>query len=108
MGHIDRPPKAGGTNRYTNEVAIGFDLIRETEVDGDLDKIYGEFNGNIDDSNIAAGAEIDYSKLDLVGRIEPTDLDPTPTSGTLPTGWIPTGSVPGTSIAPHSIGPDQL
>jgi hypothetical protein len=107
MALILRPPKTGGTSRYTSEVQNGFDLIRETEVDGDLDTIYSEFNGGIDDENIRPGASIDYSKLDLHGRIEPGDLDPNPTAP-LPPNWIPSGSVPGASIAPDSIGPSQL
>lgn len=98
MAHIDRPPKTGGTRRYTNEVASGFDLIRETEVDGDLDIVYGEVNGGLDDTNIRPGASIDYSKLDLTGRLQGSDFDPTPTTP-LPPGAFPTGGIDTPSLA---------
>jgi hypothetical protein len=105
MAHIDRPGKTGGTTRYTTEVTAGFDLIRETEVDGDLDTIYGEFNGGIDDTNIRAGASIDYSKLDLTHRITVDDLVP---GFILPTSAIPPGGFPAGSYAPLSIDTPSL
>jgi hypothetical protein len=99
MAHIDRPPKTGGTRRYTNEVAAGFDLIRETEVDGDLDIVYGEVNGGLDDTNIRPGASIDYSKLDLTGRLQGSDFDPTPTTP-LPPGAYGPGGIPVSALPP--------
>jgi hypothetical protein len=107
MAHVDRKPKAGGTTRYTSEVASGFDLIRETEVDRDFDDLYGEFNGGIDDTNIRDGASIDYAKLDLAGRLQGSDFDPTPTTP-LPPGAFPTGGIPVSALPPNSIGLDQL
>ncbi len=111
MAHIDRPGKAGGTSRYTTEVAAGYDLIRETEVDGDLDTIYAEFNGGIDDTNIRAGASIDYSKLDLTHRIIPDDLVPGfafPSGGSISGGSIVPGSIPPGAYAPGSIDTPDL
>jgi|SRR5262245_26310343 len=105
MAHVDRRPKAGGTTQYTTEVAAGFDLIRETEVDLDFNVIYGEFNGGIDDTNIREAASIDYSKLDLTGRIVPGDLA---AGFHLPPGSIPTGGWPPGSYAPGSIDTPDL
>jgi len=105
MAHVDRRPKAGGTTTYTTEVAAGFDLIRETEVDLDFSVIYGEFNGGIDDTNIREAASIDYSKLDLAGRIQPGDLAP---GFHLPPGTIPPGGWPPGSYGPGSIDTPDL
>ena len=53
MGLIQRPVKHLGTRTYQTEVAIDpNDPILDDEVDGDLDTIYAEFNGNIDTTNI--------------------------------------------------------
>jgi|SRR5262245_4182105 len=105
MAHVDRRPKAGGTTQYTTEVAAGFDLIRETEVDLDFNVIYGEFNGGIDDTNIREAASIDYSKLDLAGRLVPGDLAP---GFILPTTAYPPGGIPPGSYAPGSIDTPDL
>jgi hypothetical protein len=110
MAHITRPAKAGGTHRYTDEVAANQDLIRETEVDGDLDTVYDEFNGKIDDTNIKAGASIDYSKLDLAARIKPSDLIPgfqfPAGSNPLPPGGVdtPTLALDATTQFAHQVG----
>lgn len=42
---IARPPKSGGSTEYVTEVALGHDIIRDNEVDGDLDVV---FNGHND------------------------------------------------------------
>jgi hypothetical protein len=106
MAHVDRKPKAGGTTRYTSEVASGFDLIRETEVDRDFDDLYGEFNGGIDDTNIRDGASIDYAKLDLFHRLKPSDLEP---GFTIPAGTVyPPDSIPGGAIAPGTLDKDRF
>jgi hypothetical protein len=105
MAHVDRRPKAGGTTQYTTEVAAGFDLIRETEVDLDFNVLYGEFNGGIDDTNIREAASIDYSKLDLHGRIEAGDLAP---DFHLPTTGFPPGGIPPGSYAPGSVDTPDL
>jgi hypothetical protein len=44
--------------------------------------IYNDYNGNITDSNVAAGAAIEYSKLQLVNSIKSTDLLSTTIIGT--------------------------
>ena len=46
---------------------------------GDLNVLLGQIKqsvNNIEDENVAAGAAIDYSKLDLSGSIKNSDLDP--------------------------------
>jgi hypothetical protein len=43
-----RPPKIGGQTSYVAEVAIGRDLIRDNEVDADLDTIYAAHNALAD------------------------------------------------------------
>lgn len=108
MAVILRGVKVGGNRSYSLEVASGFDLIRETEVDLDFDNIYGEFNGKIDNTNIKELADIDYTKLDLLGKIQGTDLDPnihlppgTVISGG--TGTYPSGSIPPSALQPISI-----
>src|SRR5574341_1230323 len=53
MALIQRPTKTGGNTEYTAEVAAGFRKIKASEVDGDFDTIYNEFNGGIDQANIA-------------------------------------------------------
>lgn len=80
MATILRPTKVGGTRLYTTEVQNGFDLIREDEVDHDLNVVYGEFNGGIDNDNVLVpphtGPRIVYSKLDLFHSIVLSDLAP--------------------------------
>jgi hypothetical protein len=41
---ITRPPKSGGTTEYVTEVALGHDIIRDNEVDGDLDTVFAGHN----------------------------------------------------------------
>jgi hypothetical protein len=107
---ILRPTKSGGTRRYQDEVAAGFDFIRENEVDGDLDTVYTEFNGGIDNDNILVarpGPKIIYEKLDLTGKLQGSDFDPTP--GTpLPPGVFGPGGIPAGSYAPLSIDTGDL
>lgn len=62
-GLINRPNKACGTTTYVDEVAAGCGTILASEVDGDLNLIYGEFDGNITDANVAANAGIQCSKI---------------------------------------------
>jgi hypothetical protein len=42
------------------------DNVTYTDLNGNFDTIYNEFNGNIDDANIKSGAAIAASKLDTV------------------------------------------
>lgn len=44
-------------------------IIRSTEVNDDFDTIYTDYNGNIDDDNIAAGANIAWTKIDKTGAV---------------------------------------
>jgi hypothetical protein len=53
---ITRPPKIGGTTAYVSEVALGHDLIRDNEVDGDLDVIYQAHNDLADAFNAYVAA----------------------------------------------------
>lgn len=62
MPTITRPVKTGGTTRYTDEVTAGFDTIKATEVDADVDLAYQTINA-LDDANIVTGANIAGSKI---------------------------------------------
>lgn len=65
-----RPAKTGGNTTYVAEVAAGQTTIKASEVDGDLNEIYS----NISNVNVAAGAAIVYSKLNLTGTIVNADI----------------------------------
>jgi hypothetical protein len=41
---ILRPVKGGGTREYVTEVALGHDIIHDSEVDADLDTVFGGHN----------------------------------------------------------------
>jgi hypothetical protein len=51
LAHITRPAKIGGTHEYMTEVAIGQDIIRDNEVDGDLDTVFAAHNQLVDAFN---------------------------------------------------------
>jgi hypothetical protein len=54
MSKISRPAtKEGGFSEYNAKVAAGFTAIIDQEVDDDFDTIYRDYNGFIDDNNIA-------------------------------------------------------
>lgn len=74
MASITRPAKTLGNTSYAAEVAGGQTKIKSAEIDADLDTIYAEFNGQIQNENIKAGAAIEYSKLDLVNSITNADI----------------------------------
>ncbi|MBP7209621.1 MAG: hypothetical protein KBA02_00330 [Paludibacteraceae bacterium] len=44
-------------------------VIRSAEVNNDFDTIYTDYNGNIDDDNIVAGANIAWTKIDKTGAV---------------------------------------
>lgn len=57
MSAIQRPLKLHGTRSYVAEKAIDSnDIIREAEVDADLDTLYGDYNGGVNDANTVAQA----------------------------------------------------
>lgn len=58
MGIISRPIKTGGSQ----DVVAGNDVLA-SEWNGDLNPIYDEFNGNIDDANIKGAAAIQGTKI---------------------------------------------
>ena len=88
MPKIVRPPKTAGTNTYQTEVAAGAIAILDTEVDQDFKIVYDLVNGNIDDDNVSGSPKrIAYSKLDLTGKIQPSDLQSSPPF-TLPGGVV--------------------
>jgi len=62
-GLVTRPTKTCGTTNYSTEDALGCSTILSDEVDDDLNAIYGEFNGNITDANVATGANISCTKI---------------------------------------------
>lgn len=51
--------------------------ITAAGLDGKVDPLVTEFNGNIENANIKAGAAIAYSKLNLTGTITNTDISTT-------------------------------
>jgi hypothetical protein len=75
MAVIQRPVKTYGTRTYAAEVAAApgnLDTILATEVDGDLDTMYGAWNGGADTVNIKDGAVTSPklgSNLSLVGTL---------------------------------------
>ena len=56
MSKISRPQKEGGFTQYSDKVAAGFTAIIDQEVDNDLNTIYTDYGGHIDDNNIAKNA----------------------------------------------------
>lgn len=83
MATISRPTKTGGTDRYTTEVLAGFDTIKATEVDADLDRAYQTIN-TLDDANIIVGANINGNKI---------------ATGTLPGAKLASGSITDAQIS---------
>lgn len=65
-----RQAKYGGLTTYAAELAAGFPLIKASEVDSDLEQLYT----NITNGNVAAGAAIAYSKLNLTNQLLTADL----------------------------------
>lgn len=59
---INRPTKTFGGASFINGVTPD-----ASDFNGDIDTLYGEFNGNIDNNNIKAGAGIDASKINPDG-----------------------------------------
>jgi hypothetical protein len=74
MAQIPRPPKQGNFTTYAAKVAAGYLKILATEVDADLDTIYGAWNGGADTVNLRDGA-VTSAKLaaDAVGPRELAD-----------------------------------
>lgn len=61
MGLISRATKAGsGTGNYAPNTTA-----KSSEVNVDVNTLFTEINGNLDDANIKSGADIDSSKIDL-------------------------------------------
>lgn len=58
-GSISRPTKSFGGTSFINGV-----IPQASDFNGDLDTIYTDYNGNITNTNIAASAAINASKLD--------------------------------------------
>lgn len=61
-GTINRPTKTFGGSSFINGVTP-----QASDFNGDVDTIYGEFNGNIDNNNLKVGAAIDASKINPDG-----------------------------------------
>src|SRR3990167_10309342 len=57
-GTITRPAKSFGVTSFINGV-----VPQASDFNGDTDTIYGEFNGNIDNSNIKSAAAIAPTKI---------------------------------------------
>lgn len=56
MPIISRPPKQGAATSYAAKVALGFTDILASEVDADFDTLFALVNGQLDSTNLAAGA----------------------------------------------------
>jgi hypothetical protein len=80
-----RPVKTAGSNTYTGEVSLGASTIKASEVDADFAELYS----NITNVNVAAGAAIAYSKLNLANSIATGDL----ADGAVTTAKIAAGAV---------------
>jgi hypothetical protein len=84
-GTITRPTKScGGSGSFVNNC-----LVIDTDLNGDIDPVYTVINGNLEDINIKAAADIALTKLgDTSANAAAHDADTTPgdyTSPTLPT-----------------------
>jgi hypothetical protein len=53
---ILRPVKSGGTREYVTEVALGYDIIHDSEVDADLDTVFAAHNDLVTAFNSLPGA----------------------------------------------------
>jgi hypothetical protein len=95
MPTVPRLPKAAGSVSYQGEVARGVPDIIDVELDNDIQPLYDLVNGNLDNANLAANANIAYSKVNLAGQVRPSDLAPGFT--------LPAGSVSTTQIADASV-----
>lgn len=74
MGLISPSTKPNGTPNWTTDLVTGAGLSADTNI------IFNEFNGNIDNSNIKAGAGIDGAKM-LAGSIFDAQIAPTAAIG---------------------------
>lgn len=100
MAKTPRPPKARGNRNYHDEVLAGKPDILDTELDADFNQIYDTVNGKLIDENIQAAAAIDYSKLNLAGRIKFSDL----ASGfAFPGGQLTADSITTRELAPNAV-----
>lgn len=61
-GLITRPTKSNGQTSFTNGM-----VPQDSDLNGDPDTIYAEFNGNIANANISSGAAIAASKINPDG-----------------------------------------
>ncbi len=61
-GTITRPTKSNGLTSFTNGM-----VPQDTDLNGDADTIYSEFNGNISNANLSASAAIAASKINPDG-----------------------------------------
>ena len=114
MALVNRPFKVGGTTNYVDEVALGNTTILAAEVDDDLNTLYDEFNGNIDNANIKVGANIATSKLALDGGLQTGHYaDGSVTlaklaANSVDSSKIVDGSITGTDIDSETVTSDNL
>jgi len=71
MGIVNRTPGDGKTSG--SDWASG-DQFRNTAINNDLNTIYNEFNGNISNANILAGAAIAWTKVNTAGQVMNVDV----------------------------------
>lgn len=90
---IERPLKTCGTRTYAEEVPLGCETILNAEVDGDFDTLFGDYNGNITNANIATNANIDCDKI---------------ADGTCGTGQIGSGAVCVDEIGASCVGSAEI
>jgi len=75
---ILRPVKGGGTREYVTEVALGHDIIHDSEVDADLDTVFGGHNDLVGAFN-ALVASMPATPIIPIGATAP----PAPAVGSL-------------------------
>lgn len=102
---VPRAPKELGNLQFAEEVAEGKLDIVDVELDEDLNRVFNNVNGNLDNSNIRNGAAIVYEKLTLTGKIKTTDLA---SDFKLPGTSYVNNTIPGASIVNNSITSVQL
>jgi|SRR5947207_8761185 len=98
MSIISRPTKLGGST----DVVAGNDVLAE-EWNGDVNGIYDDHNGNIDDSNLKSGAGLQTDKFADGAITSAKILD-----GAVTTAKIPDLNVTGAKVAAATLGTDKF
>jgi len=70
MGTITRSTKPTGSTSWANG-----DTLTDTGLNGDVDNIITQVNGNIENANVSNSAAVAYSKLNLTGTLLNADVN---------------------------------